>query len=132
LYKTQTHKVGKPIALIWKLRLTDGYTATVITEENFDGYDYKIVVGKVSSTSDTNFTLDEIGSKSYTDKANETNLITKETDFYDIEDFDDDQTLAVYSAEDGTAESLSKNDIVKVVYIEVDDVYYAFAAYIMD
>ena len=111
---------------------TDGYTATVITEENFDGYDYKIVVGKVSSTSDTNFTLDEIGSKSYTDKANETNLITKETDFYDIEDFDDDQTLAVYSAEDGTAESLSKNDIVKVVYIEVDDVYYAFAAYIMD
>lgn len=44
---------------------------------------------------------------------------------------EDNKDLFILNAEDGTTDTLSKGDLVKVVYITVDDANYALAAFIM-
>lgn len=118
---------------------TDGYTATLITDTYYDKSTsaegkYQVVVGKVTSNSTGDyFYIDSFdpddASKDY-DKAND-QIIDTETAFYYGYD-DDNKDLAILDGDDGTSAKISKNDIVKVVYINVDGANYALAAFVMD
>ena len=114
----------------------DGYDVTLMEGSNYDDKSnpaegkYIVFNGRVTSnsTGDYFYMDEEIGD--YTDAANN-NTITDETLFYYGYD-EDDVELEIYDGSNGSADKLSKNDIVKVLCIQVDGEYYALAAYVMD
>ena len=114
----------------------DGYDVTLMEGTNYDDKNnpaegkYIVFNGRVTSNSTGDyFYMDEkIGD--YTDAAND-DTIAKETLFYYGYD-EDDVEMEIYDGSNGSADKLSKNDIVKVLCIQVDGEYYALAAYVMD
>ena len=114
----------------------DGYDVTLMEGSNYDDKSnpaegkYIVFNGRVTSnsTGDYFYMDEEIGD--YTDAANN-NTITDETLFYYGYD-EDDVELEIYDGSNGSADKLSKNDIVKVLCIQVYGEYYALAAYVMD
>ena len=114
----------------------DGYDVTPMEGSNYDDKSnpaegkYIVFNGRVTSnsTGDYFYMDEEIGD--YTDAANN-NTITDETLFYYGYD-EDDVELEIYDGSNGSADKLSKNDVVKVLCIQVDGEYYALAAYVMD
>lgn len=114
----------------------DGYDVTLMEGSNYDDKNnpaegkYIVFNGRVTSNSTGDyFYMDEkIGD--YTDAAND-DTIAKETLFYYGYD-EDDVEMEIYDGSNGSADKLSKNDIVKVLCIQVDGEYYALAAYVMD
>ena len=114
----------------------DGYDVTLMEGSNYDDKSnpaegkYIVFNGRVTSnsTGDYFYMDEEIGD--YTDAAND-DTIAKETLFYYGYD-EDDVEMEIYDGSNGSADKLSKNDIVKVLCIQVDGEYYALAAYVMD
>ena len=72
---------------------------------------------------------DKDASKNY-DKA-EDEKVSGEVVFYEGYD-DDDKVMFTLDGDNGTSAKISKNDIVKVVYITVEGDNYALAAFVMD
>ena len=114
----------------------DGYDVTLMEGSNYDDKSdpaegkYIVFNGRVTSnsTGDYFYMDEEIGD--YTDAAND-DTIAKETLFYYGYD-EDDVEMEIYDGSNGSADKLSKNDIVKVLCIQVVGEYYALAAYVMD
>ena len=115
---------------------SDGYDVELMKGTNYDDKTnpaegtYKVVNGRVTSNSEGDYFYIDGKVDGYTDDAKD-DTISSETLFYYGYD-EDDVEIEIYNGDDGSADKLSKNDIVKVLYIEVDGACYALAAYVMD
>ena len=121
----------------------DGYDAKRIKHDEtnakygtVDGEEiyYNVYVGKVTSVKSGDYFYldtfdDKDASKNY-DKAKD-EKVSGEVVFYEGYD-DDDKVMFTLDGDNGTSAKISKNDIVKVVYITVAGDNYALAAFVMD
>lgn len=115
---------------------SDGYDVTLMEGTNYDDKtdpaegEYIVFNGRVTSNSTGDYFYMDAEIGDYTDAAND-DTIDKETLFYYGYD-EDNVEMEIYDGSNGSADKLSKNDIVKVLCIQVDGEYYALAAYVMD